>query len=77
MTKSVAFANAVLNLARNISASPYAATYLSLHTGNPGATGASEVSAPEYGRIQEEVIAWHERAIHVVVAARRALPWAW
>jgi len=50
MTKSHLLSQLVLNLIRNIDASGIPAVYLSLHTADPGITGASEVVAAEYNR---------------------------
>ena len=50
MSKSTAHANAVLDAIGDMSL--HAATYISLHTGDPGTTGASEVAGGSYARVQ-------------------------
>lgn len=50
MALSTAHANAVANILRNVAPSTYVNVYLSLHTGDPGATGASEVTGGSYVR---------------------------
>src|SRR5690606_40520330 len=51
MAKSTAHANAVLD-AIGGGTSVAAGTYISLHTGDPGTTGASEVDGGNYARVQ-------------------------
>lgn len=50
MAKSTIHANAVLDALGDLSL--HAATYISLHTGDPGTTGASEVAGGSYARVQ-------------------------
>lgn len=50
MAKSTTHANAVLDALGDMSL--HAATWISLHTGDPGTTGASEVSGGSYARVQ-------------------------
>lgn len=53
---SVANENAILNaLLRNVSFTGPATVYVSLHTGDPGQTGANEVSGGSYAR---QAAAW-------------------
>lgn len=51
MPVTTSLANAWLNTLRNVSA-VYSAVYLSLHTADPGETGANEVSGGSYTRQQ-------------------------
>lgn len=51
MGKSTTHANALLD-AIGGATSMHASTYISLHTGDPGTTGASEVSTGSYARVQ-------------------------
>lgn len=51
MAKSTTHANAVLD-ALGSGTSMHAATYISLHTADPGTTGASEASLGSYARVQ-------------------------
>lgn len=51
MAKSPTHANAVLDSFGG-STSIHASTYISLHTGDPGTTGADEVSTGNYARVQ-------------------------
>lgn len=50
MSKSTTHANAVLDAIGDMSL--HTATYVSLHTGDPGTTGASEVTGGSYARVQ-------------------------
>lgn len=50
MSKSTTHANAVLDAIGDMSL--HAATHVSLHTADPGTTGASEVSGGSYARVQ-------------------------
>lgn len=51
MSKSTSHANAVLDNIGYSSATAFGATYISLHTGDPGTTGASEVTGGSYARV--------------------------
>lgn len=51
MAKSTAHANAVLDLLGS-GTTMHNGTYISLHTGDPGTTGASEVTGGSYARVQ-------------------------
>ena len=53
LTWGTTFANDIIDhMLRNQAYSPPAAVYLSLHTADPGTTGASEVSGGSYARQQ-------------------------
>lgn len=51
MAKSDTHANAILDLLGS-GTTMHSATYISLHTADPGGTGASEVSGGSYARVQ-------------------------
>lgn len=50
MAKATAHANAILNAIGDMTL--HGATYISLHTGDPGTSGASEVTGGSYARVQ-------------------------
>lgn len=50
MAKSTAHANAVLDALGDMTL--HQATWISLHTGDPGTTGANEVNGGNYARVQ-------------------------
>jgi hypothetical protein len=52
MAKSTTHANNVLNIIGSAAATAAAQTWISLHTSNPGTTGAGEVSGGAYARVR-------------------------
>ena len=67
MAKSTTHANAVLDAIGDMTI--HAATYVSLHTGNPGTTGASEVSGGSYARVQVNAQAGAQPAWNTAASA--------
>jgi hypothetical protein len=60
MAKSIASANLVLNfILGGAAATAPSARYLSLHTGDPGSTGASEATGSGYSR---QAVTWNAAA---------------
>lgn len=52
MAKSTTHANSILDNIGYSSATAFGDTYISLHTGDPGTTGANEVTGGNYARVK-------------------------